>query len=142
MAHEALREAGKRLGGQTRELSANRVAIPVNNLRSKLMRDYDNMPVLDWRDDKVPQKAKAQILHQEPVILQMPDDFDIALDGAAFDCEPHQEAGILFDCGGKVLSRLAERNQLPSLNIIAEACVESSSRVDIDTAHKRLIVHD
>ena len=43
------------------------------------MRDYDNMPVLDWRDDKAPQKAKAQILRQEPVVLQMPDDFDASL---------------------------------------------------------------
>ena len=41
-----------------------------------------------------------------------------------------------------VLSRLAEQNQLPSLNIVAEACIESSARVDIDSAHKRLIVHD
>jgi len=106
------------------------------------MRDYDNMPVLDWRDDKAPQKAKAQILHQEPVILQMQDDFDTSLDGAEFDCELHQETGILYNCGGRVLSRLAERNQLPSLNIIAEACIESSSRVDIDTTHKRLVVHD
>jgi hypothetical protein len=107
------------------------------------MRDYDNMPVLDWRDDKAPQKAKAQILRQEPVVLQMPDDFDAALvDGEEFDCELHKETGILHDCGGRVLSRLAEQNQLPSLNIVAEACIESSSRVDIDSARKRLIVHD
>ncbi len=41
------------------------------------MRDYDNMPILDWNAAKAPQLAKAQILHREPVILQMPDTFDI-----------------------------------------------------------------
>ncbi len=107
------------------------------------MHDYDNMPVLDWRNDKAPQKAKAQILHQEPVILQMPDDFDASVDGDQFGCKRQQNNGILYDCeGGKILQHLATQNHLPALNNIAEACIESSSQVDIDSTQKRIIVHD
>jgi hypothetical protein len=107
------------------------------------MRDYGNMPVLEWYDAKSSHKAKAQILHQEPVILQMPDDFDAGIDGSEFGCELHEESGILYDCnGGEVLSRLATKNALPDLLILAEACEQSSSQIDIDNENKRLIVHD
>jgi hypothetical protein len=107
------------------------------------MRDYDNMPVLDWRDEKAPIKAKAQILHQEPVILQMPDDFDASVDGDQFGCKLQQDTGILYDCeGGKILQQLATQSRLPALNTIAEACIKSSSQVDIDSKRRRIIVHD
>jgi hypothetical protein len=107
------------------------------------MRDYGNMPVLEWRDASASQKARAQILHQEPVILQMPDDFDAGIDGSQFGCALHEESGILYDCdGGEVLNRLATKNALPDLLILAEACELSSSQVDIDQENKRLIVHD
>lgn len=107
------------------------------------MRDYGNMPVLDWGDTKAPQKAKAQILLQEPVILQMPDDFDCAFDNDEFGCELQKDNDILINCeAGEALKRLATHNALPGLNIVADACVQSSSKVDIDRARKRLIVHD
>ena len=107
------------------------------------MRDYSNMPVLNWSQDKAPQKAKAQILHEEPVILQMPDSFDASLDIDEFAGKLQEDTGMLYDCDGfTVLRQLAIQNQEPSLNIVAEACAESSSRVDIDNTHKRLIVHD
>lgn len=107
------------------------------------MRDYDNMPVLSWEEDEAPSKAKAQILHQEPVVLQMPEDFSAAVDGDQFDCKLDDDSGILHDCeGGRLLQWLATQNQLPGLNTVAEACIVSSSRVDIDSMHKRIIVHD
>lgn len=107
------------------------------------MRDYGNMPVLDWAVDNAPLKAKAQIMHEEPVILQMPETFDASLHGEAFAGKLHEETGIMYDCdGSKALGWLATRNQEPDLNIIAEACAYSSSLVDIDGARKRLIVHD
>lgn len=107
------------------------------------MRDYSNIPILDWNNDKAPLKAKAQITHEEPVILQMPDTFDAHLDREQFACKLHEDTGILYDCDGyKVLSWLATRNNEPDLNIIAEACAYSSSLVDIDSNRKRLIVHD
>lgn len=107
------------------------------------MRDYGNMPVLDWTADKTPLKAKAQIMHEEPVILQMPITFDASLSGEEFAGKLHQETGILYDCdGSRALSWLADQNHEPDLNIIAEACAYSSSLVDIDGARMRLIVHD
>lgn len=107
------------------------------------MRTYDNVPVLNWQEKKAPLKAKAQILHQEPVIIQMPDNFNTRLDDSEIDCVDRGKDGMLYNCqGGDLLNKLAVINALPDLNIIAEACVESSSQVDIDPKRKRLIVHD
>ncbi len=107
------------------------------------MRDYKNIPVLDWKVNNAPIKAKAQIMHQEPVILQMPDDFDASLDGDQFACKLQENTGIFYDCeGGNTIQQLAAQNHLPSLDTIAKACIESSSQVDIDGVHKRIIVHD
>lgn len=107
------------------------------------MRDYGNMPVLDWMDDMAPNKAKAQILHQEPVILQMPGDFNTSLDAEQFGCKQQEEKSILYDCsGGRILQQLAVQNHVPSLRTIADACIESGSQVDIDIVQKRIIVHD
>lgn len=107
------------------------------------MRDYDNMPVLDWSEAKAPQKAKAQILHQEPIILQMPDDFDTSLDAEEFGCKLEADNGIFYNCdGNRILQQLAEQNNLLTLNTIAEACVRSGSQVDLDNNRKRIIVHD
>lgn len=107
------------------------------------MRDYSNIPVMDWNEDKAPKRAKAQILHQEPVILQMPDDFDTSLDGEDFDCRIEENGNILLECNGsEIVQHLAAKNHLPGLETIAEACFQSSSQVDIDTDKKRIIVHD
>ncbi len=107
------------------------------------MRDYDNMPVLNWQEDKASQKAKAQILHQEPLIMQMPDDFDFSVNGDQFGCMLQEDTGILYNCnGGEIMQQLVTQNQLPAMEGIAEACTESNSQVDIDSAHKRIIVHD
>ena len=107
------------------------------------MRDYNNMPVLDWNDEQAAVKAKAQILHQEPVILQMPDSFDLSIDGDIYGCELHGDTGIHYNCeAGRLLHRLADQNHQLGLDNIAEACIESGSQVDIDAKHKRIIVHD
>lgn len=107
------------------------------------MHDYDNIPVLDWNDDHAAAKARAQILRQEPVVLQMPDDFETELEGEAFSCKQQDPSGVLYDCdGGKLLSRLARANHLTELQALADACAQSSSQVDLDRAGKRLIVHD
>ena len=42
------------------------------------MRDYNNMPVLDWSGENVPIKAKTRIMHEEPVTLQMPNTSDVS----------------------------------------------------------------
>ena len=107
------------------------------------MRDYDNLPILKWSDRYAPKKAEAQILRQEPVILEMPESFDVSIEGDDFSCKRHEDTAMLYDCdGGKVLRKLAMQNQVASLNDIAEACTRSGSRVDIDSAGRRLVVHD
>lgn len=106
------------------------------------MRDYDNMPKLDWSAENTALIAKAQILHQEPVILNMPASFDATLDGDAYGCRIDAGSRILFDCDSEALHRLAERNHLSDLDIVADACVRWSSQVDIDATNRRLIVHD
>jgi hypothetical protein len=106
------------------------------------MRDHDNMPVIDWTEDHAPAKATAQILHQEPVVLQMPDSFDASLDPIDFDCNVEGN-GIHYNCdGAKVLEKLSILNDLPTLRKVADACFTSSSQVDIDPVRKRIIVHD
>jgi hypothetical protein len=73
----------------------------------------------------------------------MPDSFDMSRDAQAFGCELQESSGILYHCeGGKVLRQLAMQNHLAELDIVAGACVRLSSQVDIDGAHKRIIVHD
>ena len=107
------------------------------------MRDYSNMPVLDWSGENAPIKAKTQIMHEEPVILQMPDTFDVSLNGERFSGKLITENGIQFNCDGfRVLVWLANQNREPDLAMIADACAYSSSLVDVDGARNRLIVHD
>ena len=58
------------------------------------MRDHGNMPVLDWRVSKAPFKTKAQIVHKEPVILQIPRGFDASLGGQDFSGVVHRRIWI------------------------------------------------
>lgn len=108
-----------------------------------MVRNYDNMPNLDWQDSQSAMTAKAQILRQEPVVLKMPMGMDWSVEGDEFECKLDEETGILYDCkGGELLRQLAELNSLPGLKEVADACVQSSSRVDLDAAGSRIIVHD
>lgn len=107
------------------------------------MYNYSNVPVLNWSDEKAPYKAKAQILREEPVILQMPFDFRLNVEGDEFGCELEKDSGILYDCdGGKILEQVARETRLHGLEIIADACVQTSSLVDIDRERQRIIIHD
>ena len=86
------------------------------------------MPVLNWTDGNAPIKAKSQIVHEEPVILQMPNTFDVDLNGEKFSGILHEATGILYNCDGhKALSWLADQCHEPDLKIVAEACAYSSS---------------
>lgn len=107
------------------------------------MRNYSNMPILDWNDEQSAKKAEAQILHQEPVILQMPAEFDAIVNEDNSGCERDQGSAVYADCdGGELLKALARQNSLPGLNAIADACARTSSRVDIDPVARRIIIHD
>jgi len=107
------------------------------------MHSYVNAPKLKWGSSDTSLKARAQILHKEPVILKMPASFDDTVNPQDYDCELDKESEMLVNCnGGPLLNRLATQNKLPELNEIAEACKQSSSQVDIDSEHKEIIVHD
>lgn len=107
------------------------------------MHSYENVPKLMWNDHDTPLKARAQILHKEPVVLTMPKSFDDSVNPQDYDCELDKTSGMLVNCNaGPLLNRLATQNKLPELNDIAEACMKSSAQVDIDSDRKQIIVHD
>lgn len=107
------------------------------------MRDYSNIPVLKWNDQASTAKAKLQILHQEPVVLEMPEHYAYEFDGEAAQCKLQEETGIFYDCEPQpILDSLSHLNADPDLKAVADACVESSSRIDIDPNGRRIIVHD
>jgi hypothetical protein len=106
-------------------------------------RDYSNMPQLDLSDKEAIKKAKIQIVHQEPLILSLPDDIDLQLEWSSFNCEYDQSADIHFNCdGGPSMSELANRNNYPEFSELAEACNQSSSLVDFDVRNNHLVFHD
>lgn len=107
------------------------------------MRDYDNMPELNWSGKQSANQARAQILHEEPIILKMPENFISDISSEDFGCKLDEQSGIFYDCeGGDAIRHLAELNKLPELDEIASACADSSSQVDVDPAGHRLIIHD
>jgi hypothetical protein len=107
------------------------------------MHDYENIPHLNWTDNKSVYKAKAQILRQEPLILIMPDHIDLNLDADECGCTVNEDTGILFNCDPSVtLVKLADMNDLPDLKALADAASESGSPVDVDADTHRIIFHD
>jgi hypothetical protein len=101
------------------------------------------MPELDLNEEASVGKAKAQILHQEPLILSLPDQVELNLPWEKFNCEFDAESANHYDCdGGPLLSQLAEKTHIGSLKTLADACEESSSRVDVDIKNNRIIFHD
>lgn len=107
-----------------------------------MMRDYGNMPKIDWQDDKPTLvKVKTQLMREEPVILQLPDGFNMDFDAQACGCEG--ESDMLHDCQPQgVFAALAESNNMPAMAEIGEQARESGQIVDVDKAGQRLILHD
>jgi len=110
--------------------------------KENTMRDYSNIPKLEWRDDTATiAKIKVQLMREEPVILTMPAGFDFSLDAAACDCR--EESGLLTDCrANTALSSLAEQNNIPALQEIGDAADNAVLTVDIDADEGRLILDD
>lgn len=106
------------------------------------MRDYSNMPKLEWRDDKATlAKIKTQVMREEPVVLVMPAGFDFNLDATACGCR--EEFGIMTDCeAAKALSALAEGNDVPDLQEIGNAATTAGLTVDINPTSAYLVIHD
>ena len=107
------------------------------------MRDYENMPVLKWEGSVSAKKASAQIHHAEPLILQMPEDFNMGIDAPACGCRNSNKSGIQMDCNAEnSLNALSKANDLPELAMLAKVAHEAGQVVDIDTDTRRIIIHD
>lgn len=107
------------------------------------MRDYENMPVLSWQGDLSARKAKAQIAHEEPVILQMDTGFEVALDGAAWGCHLDESAGRFLGCHPReALTELAKAIGEPSLAMVGEAAAQAGQVADLEPKRGRIIIHD
>ncbi len=107
------------------------------------MRDYSNIPVLNWENSASTKKAIAQVHHEEPVILQMPEDFSLGIDAPTCDCKTGDNAAHHIDCRADgVLKALAEENNEPSLIELANIAHEAAQVVDIETDTRRIIIHD
>jgi len=106
------------------------------------MRDYDNMPNIDWQNDKATlAKIKAQISLQEPLIIRLPDDFKLSFDATACGCESKTE--IRLSCRPQPLfSTLAKDNNLPSLIELGDLAHDKGQVVDVDLNKKHLIIYD
>lgn len=107
------------------------------------LRDYSNMPAARWEGRSTALRAKAQILHEEPVILLMGEGFNLDVDAEACHCHVDEASGILYNCEPRqTLATLADKNDAPELAIVAEAAVEASQVVDLDSARARIVIHD
>ncbi len=106
------------------------------------MRDYSNMPKIDWNDDKATlSRIKAQIMHEEPVILLIPENFNFDLDPDV--CDYQEKSSLLIGCApDTALSILAKQNAIPALNDIGSAAKMAGMVIDVDSSNHRLIIHD
>lgn len=106
------------------------------------MRDYSNMPKIEWNDDKaILAKINTQLMREEPVIVLMPPGLNFTLDSAACGCR--EESGILTDCrGNTTLTHLAKQNDISALQEIGEFAEKAGLTVDVDPAQGHLIIHD
>ncbi|MEJ2360680.1 MAG: hypothetical protein P8Z75_04520 [Gammaproteobacteria bacterium] len=107
------------------------------------MRDYGNIPVLKWQGAISAKKAEAQIHHAEPLILKMPDDFQMKIDASACGCRDGNKAGNHIDCNAEsILKALAKDNDLPELAQLATTAHAAGQVVDIDTDSRHIVIHD
>ena len=107
------------------------------------MRDYSNMPILHWEGPLSAKEAIAQVHHAEPVILQMPEDFVLAIDAPVCGCKAGDAPTHHIDChAANTLKTLAEENNEPALAELADIAHEAAQVVDVDTAARRIVIHD
>ncbi len=106
------------------------------------MRDYDNMPKIDWQDDKSTlAKIKAQVSLQEPLIIHLPEGFELTFDASACGCKGGSET--LLRCQPQaLLGVLAEANDLPGLLELGDLAHSKGQVIDVDLARRHLIIYD
>lgn len=107
------------------------------------MRDYSNLPHVQWEHENSVYMARAQVEREEPLIIDMPEGFELEVDGEACGCTWHEETGIFINCDPEpTLGGLARRNGSEDMSQLAEVTREMGLTVDVDRNGKRLIIHD
>ena len=107
------------------------------------MRDYDNMPVLQWQGEISARKAMAQVRHAEPVVIQMPGEVRLEVDPQACGCTPGDAPGHHLDCDAHAaLEAVAAANGLPELARLGEVAREAGQVVDLLVDRGRIVIHD
>jgi hypothetical protein len=85
----------------------------------------------------------AQVHHAEPVIIQLPKDFKLAIDAPGCGCDSSDNPAHHLDCrADDTLKSLARENNVPELAELAEIAREAGQVVDIETDTCRIIIHD
>ncbi len=107
------------------------------------MRDYSNMPTLDWSGSTSAKRAIAQVHQEEPVILQMPQGFNMDIDADTCGCKAGKGTIQHINCHAEnTLTSLAQTNDEPELIELAKVAHEAGQVVDIDTTNRLVIIHD
>lgn len=107
------------------------------------MRNFDNLPVMAWDGENSALRARAQIMHEEPVILEMGSGFDITVDAGACKCQTVEDGKHFVGCDAKcTLSLLADVNHLPALAKIGEVAKQAGMLVALDRTRSRIIIYD
>ncbi|HKJ72367.1 MAG TPA: hypothetical protein VKA55_11485 [Gammaproteobacteria bacterium] len=105
------------------------------------MRDTTNMPTADWSDPKTLNRAKAQLMRDEPLVVNLPADADLTIDEGAAGCQ-RDDSGLLWNCDpGVTLRQLGGHPGLEGMEKLAKAAT-GHSRVDVDGQGHRLVFHD
>jgi len=107
------------------------------------MRDYTNMPTADWADPRTVNRAKAQLLRAEPLVLNLPTDADLGIDDRAAGCHRDNDSGVLWNCQAQVtLQQLGSHPGLEGLAELVTAAEAGDVTVDIDASGHRIVFHD
>ena len=113
------------------------------NKRDNTMRDYSNIPVIKLEDSISLKKAEAQVHHAEPVIIQLPEHFNIVIDPKLCCCDKTDNPTHYLNCKiDIVLKILALENDLSELKNLADIAHEAGQVIDIETDTRRIIIHD
>lgn len=107
------------------------------------MRDYDNLPIMAWDNGHSAGRVRAQLLHEEPLILQMENAFEVSAEGPTGGCHPHGDGERYLGCDPQsVLGMLADNNGWPELRAVGAAAAKAGFVADLEPARGRIVLHD
>ncbi|HKK14566.1 MAG TPA: hypothetical protein VKA14_07895 [Gammaproteobacteria bacterium] len=107
------------------------------------MRSYENLPVMAWGGDRSAMRVRAQLLHEEPVILNMGRPFDVASQAGGCGCRHVAEDGRYLGCNpARALGALAGVDGWTALDAVGQAATRAGFVADLDPGHGRIVLHD